>query len=94
MNLPEVTLELLKARFHYQEDYYNRLIKKNTGFTFSAYLQHLKIEKAKELLRVTSLSVHEIAQQMGYSDDAYFYRQFKKQTGVTPHVFRKGNQFI
>ena len=60
MNLPEVTLELLKARFHYQEDYYNRLIKKNTGFTFSAYLQHLKIEKAKELLRVTSLSVHRI----------------------------------
>jgi len=48
-----------------------------------------RMEKAKQLLSSTSLSVAEIAAQCGYSTDSYFMKQFKRSTGITPSEYRR-----
>jgi YesN/AraC family two-component response regulator len=48
----------------------------------------LRISKAKELLKNTDKSVVEIAELIGYNDSNYFFRVFKKNTGVTPQQYR------
>ena len=53
------------------------------------YLNHLRIEKAQELLTVTDLQIQEIAALVGYSDGLYFSRIFKKATGMAPLIYRK-----
>lgn len=59
------------------------------GVTFTEYLTGLRMGKAKELLRATSLRSSEISSAVGYSDRHYFSYLFKKNTGMTPSEFRK-----
>ena len=59
------------------------------GVTPKAYLSQVRVNKAKELLTTTELLSREIAYAIGFSDELYFIRFFKKQTGVTPLQFRK-----
>ena len=47
------------------------------------------MEKAREYLKDTDLSVIEIAENVGYEDSQYFFRVFKKTTGVTPLQYRQ-----
>ncbi len=53
------------------------------------YLVKLRIEKARQLLMIDSLSVEEIANMVGYSDKTHFAAQFRKIVGVTPHGYRR-----
>ena len=64
--------------FHFQEDYYNRLIKAETVMTYSAYLQKIRLEQSLYLLRTTSKSVEEIAADDGYHNKGFFYQLFQK----------------
>ena len=64
------------ACIHFQEDYFNRLIKSKTGLTYTAYLQDLRLKEAEHLLLTTRLSVDEISQQVGYQNKGYFYKIF------------------
>lgn len=84
-----ITIRDLTEHFHFQEDYFNRLIKNKTGLTYSAYLQKIRLEKAKKLLTSTRMSVDEIAGAVGYHNKGYFYKIFQKEYGVTPSKFRK-----
>lgn len=86
-----VTIQQLVKKFHYNEDFYNRLIKENTGLTYSSYLQQIKLTKAEILLTTTKYSIEEISQQVGYQNRSYFYRVFTRKYGVTPAQYRKNN---
>ena len=55
---------------------------------FSAYLNEFRVEKARELLASTRLSVREVSVACGYSDANYFARVFKRVTGKTPSEYR------
>lgn len=90
-NIADISLEKLCGQFHFQEDYYNRLIKKNTGMTYSEYVRNLRLEKAKNLLLNTDKSVREIMEYLGYGHHAYFYKIFQEETGKTPQEFRNRN---
>lgn len=68
----------------------SQLFKKETGINFLDYVTDLRIRKAKELLRGSSMKVYEIAESVGYSDIHYFGKLFKKKTGLTPKEFRYG----
>lgn len=63
--------------------------KKETGMTISGYADGIRIKQAKDLLKTTALSIKEISAQLGYSDQNYFSRQFKKRSGTSPEKFRK-----
>lgn len=71
--------------------YLNECIKKTTGHPVSYHIQQRVILEAKRLLYHTSLSVKEIASELGYDDYPYFSRVFTKVTGVTPLTFRNKN---
>ena len=53
------------------------------------YLNHFRIEQAKELLCQTELSIKNISIDVGFSDEFYFSRLFKKSVGVSPQHYRK-----
>lgn len=69
--------------------YYMRLFRQYIGTTPYNYLLSLRITKARELLEVTDLSVHEIAMETGFSDDASFSTRFSAMTGISPSRYRK-----
>ncbi len=68
---------------------FSDLFKKETGKTFTEYLNGIRIERAKEALKDSSLSITEIAFEIGYDDLSYFTRRFKAAAGMTPRAYRK-----
>ncbi|WP_028391706.1 response regulator transcription factor [Bacillus cihuensis] len=87
----ELSLKTLSYKFHINSIYLGQLFQKETGLVFSEYMNHLRLEKAKQLLRGTHLKAGIIGKQVGYSDSAYFYKQFKKVVGITPSAWRTMN---
>lgn len=69
--------------------YFSALFKTETGQGFLNYLQAVRIQKAKLLLRQTRMSVAAIAGRVGYSDVKHFTRLFAKETGAKPSEYRK-----
>ncbi|WP_054955703.1 response regulator [Paenibacillus dakarensis] len=65
------------------------LFKQVTGYTFLEYLTEYRIEKAKSILKNTSVKVYQIAPLVGYQDPRYFTQVFKKITGRTPTEYRE-----
>ncbi len=82
-------LETLAPLFGYNSSYLGRLFTKKLNVNFNAYLDQVRIARAKELLNDGFLKVYEIAEQVGYSNVDYFHRKFKKYEGTSPAEYRK-----
>jgi len=88
-NLKEdINLKDTASRFNLSPYYFSRTFKKVFGYNFSDYLNLIRIDEAKKLLKDNSLSVKEICYLVGYSDPNYFSKVFKKYEGVTPTEYR------
>ena len=74
---------------HVSEDYLTRIFHREMGLSLWDYLNHLRIFRAAELLRMTNESIQNIALQTGFQDQAYFCRVFKKICGFPPGQLRK-----
>lgn len=85
----DITIKELVLRFHFNEDYYNRILKEKTGMTYSEYVQNIRLTQAEKLLKTTSMTVDEIANQVGYHNKGYFYKIFVDKFGTTPSKYRK-----
>lgn len=72
--------------------HFSTIFSKEMGVTFVEYLTSLRMRRAKELLRSTSLPSMEIAYQVGYKDPHYFSAIFKKTQGCSPRNFRSGKE--
>lgn len=90
-NYKTVTIQELVNNYHFQEDYFNRLIKSKTGLTYSAYVQKVRLDNAERLLLHSNASVDSIANAVGYHNKGYFYRIFQEKFGMTPSKYRKKN---
>lgn len=89
-NLSEqLTLGDIALLFHYNRSYLGKLFLKTTGKNFNQYLDDLRIEKAKEMLKESDLKIYEISGRLGYSSVDYFHKKFKRATGTSPQEFRK-----
>jgi transcriptional regulator GlxA family with amidase domain len=64
------------------------LFKKETGLSPIQYVKRLRMRRAADLLRMSFLSIKEVAFQSGAGDTSHFVRDFKKQYGLTPSQFR------
>ncbi len=71
--------------------YFCRKFKENFGFCFQKYMETYRIEKAKILLRITTLPISEIAIAVGVTDFSYFSKIFKMHQKCTPSEYRKKN---
>lgn len=79
--------ELCKL-FNYCETYFMRLFKEHFGTTFSKYVNTVRLEKAKDLVKTTNFSVDRIAREVGFSSTGYLIRLFKKEYNESPGQMR------
>ena len=73
--------------------YISTLFKKTMGISINEYVHEVKINRAKILLKTTSKTMIEIAQQLGYSDSSHFSKKFKEKAGLSPISYRNNNGF-
>lgn len=83
-----ITIKEVAAYVHLNPSYFSVLFKSEMGMTFIDYVTHLRISKAKELLRDFSLSLDTISERIGLQTTSYFIRIFKKYEQVTPKQYR------
>lgn len=84
----ELSLESLSGLVYLSPGYLSKLFKREVGENLSTYVQNVRIDEAKALLRTTNLKTYEVAERVGIPDPVYFSRIFKKITGVKPKDFR------
>lgn len=68
--------------------HFSKVFKAEVGTGFAAYVNKLRIKKAKELLRDSNLTLADITQSVGYSNQQYFSRVFKADTGMAPGQYK------
>ena len=85
---PELSLNEMAAQANLSASHFSVVFSQETGRTFKEYLTEIRMNKAKELLRMTALRSADIAYQVGYNDPHYFSSVFKKNTGLSPIEFR------
>lgn len=84
----KITLEKLAAHLYVNKTYLSKLFNKEMGTSFSIYLNEVRIKKSKELLSNTTMSIIDIALYVGYENQSYFTKMFKKITNTTPKKYR------
>lgn len=85
----DLSLDYLSAKLNLSSAYLSVYIKEKTGLNFSDHLLGIRMNKAKELLACTDLTVNEISQRVGYLNITSFNRTFKKAVGMTPGAYRR-----
>ncbi|MDD9266244.1 response regulator [Paenibacillus sp. GCM10023248] len=85
----DVTLQDIASRFFLSREYISRKFKQEFAVNLSDYLGQIRMSKAKVLLRNPHLRISQVAEMVGYQDEKYFSKVFKKLEGITPNEYRK-----
>ena len=85
----DITISTVAEYLEISEGYLSRVLKKETDYTFTSYLTLYRMQMAMSLLKDCRVKVYEVADQVGYSDTAYFSAQFKKLLGVSPSEYQE-----
>lgn len=85
----EITLKGLAELIRMDASYVSDLFKKKTGSTLTSYIQNRRIQAAKMLLTETGRTVSDIGRQVGFENDNYFIKIFKRWCEITPSEYRK-----
>lgn len=83
-----ISMKQIADLMHLNASYFSVLFKEQTGVTFSDYLTRVRLQKAKELLVSTRLSISDIAEKVGYGTSKYFIKVFKDNEGSSPRQYR------
>ena len=83
-----VTLEETAGHVGLNPAYFSTLFKQSCGSSFKEYLNMIRIEESKRLLANTDYPILDIAVSVGFEDQSYFSKVFKKYTGLTPKQYR------
>lgn len=83
------TVEYLASQLHISPHYLSDMLRSLTGRSAQQHIHDRLVEQAKEYLSTTSLSVAEIAYQLGFDYPQSFNKLFKKKTNVSPLAFRR-----
>jgi two-component system, response regulator YesN len=90
MNYGEaLTLKEISNQVYLSTSYFSKLFKEETGMTFVEYLSFVRVQKAKGMLRLSSLPIDIIANHTGFSNQSYFSTAFKKVVGKTPSEYKE-----
>lgn len=85
----DLNLETISNQIGYSEYYFDKIFKKQMGVTVHQYLNEYRINKAKDLLAYSKLSINSIATQVGFKTTLTFIRNFEKIVHMTPSEYRK-----
>ena len=87
-----ISSETLASEFGFVPSYISRIFKRQKGLSPNEFLPQYRIEIAKRHLREQpDLKIRELAWMVGFKDSYYFSKIFKKETGVWPSEYVKGN---
>jgi len=84
-----ISLQELADQYNISKEHLSRTFKERIGTSISDYILRKKIEKAKILIGNEDLKLKDIAEIIGYNDERYMSKVFKKYCGVTPKQYRK-----
>lgn len=87
-NYQDVTLESMALHFHLSEPYISKYIKDKSGKTFGEHVAHIRMKRAKTLLKNGNMTAENIASAVGYQNVEHFNRTFKKTFDMTPMQYR------
>ncbi|MFB3169578.1 response regulator [Neobacillus sp. 179-C4.2 HS] len=87
----DVKLQEISDHFYISREYISRKFKQEFNENISDYIVRIRMEKAKSLLKNSQLKIYEIANMIGYQDDKYFRKVFKKVERITPNEYRAEN---
>ncbi len=84
----KITLDDLARKVYLSPPYLSLIFKQEIGVTFNEYLNQIRIAKSKALLKCDGLRITDISIAVGFMDQSYFTKVFKRVTGVTPNKYR------
>lgn len=87
----KLTVKSLAKRVAMDENYLSTLFKKETSETLINYIHKFRIEKAKKVLIETNLTITQISEKVGFFNDNYFIKIFKRLTSYTPKSYRESH---
>lgn len=87
----DISLSELAEKFHMNYSYLSWYFKHRTSENLTTYINKIRIEKAKELLKYSDDSISQISAKIGFSEHNYFSKVFKKFSGMTPLEYRSGH---
>lgn len=88
----DISLTSLADKFYFSPQYISKKFKETYDTTIMNYLTQLRMERAKSLLGHSDFSIVEISRIVGYKDDNYFGKVFRKHVGESPSQYRKKQQ--
>jgi two-component system, response regulator YesN len=84
----DITMSSIAKALFLNSSYFSKIFNEYVGQTFSEYITKVRMNYAKELLKVSYLKVYEVAEKVGYSDYRHFSKKFKELMGVSPIEYR------
>ncbi|MCL2404893.1 MAG: AraC family transcriptional regulator [Defluviitaleaceae bacterium] len=84
----QISVTKVAAEFNYHPGYLSSVFKKYTGVSLMDYINRTKIDAAKEILLSSSEPIKQIANKIGFADEKYFMKVFKRLEGTTPSKYR------
>lgn len=86
-----ISIDSLAEKVYISSSYLERMFKEFRGQTIIEYLNYVRMEKAKQLLKESNLKIETVAEKVGYNSSRSFIRAFKKYEGSTPGMFRNSS---
>ena len=85
-----VDMNKIAGELGYSKEYLYRIFRKEMGISVNNYLQNVRLEKAKEYMsEIGKYKIYEVCEMVGYEDQVYFSKLFKKKYNITPKDFQK-----
>ena len=88
-NNKQMSIEELAQFLYTSRSQLHKKVKSLTGMSITNYINNIRIEKAKYLLKTTQLTISEIAYDVGFASSNYFARSFKKTSNTSPASYRQ-----
>jgi len=88
-HLPDFNMENVAKKLNISRGYLSSKFKTETGLSFPQYLNKIRIEKAKVLLKTTPLRISEIAQRVGFTSAEHFSSKFHQIEKISPSDYKK-----
>lgn len=85
----KISLEDVAGHLYLNPKYFSNIFKKEAGVGFVEYVNVVRVDVSKELLKGNKYSIGQIASKVGFSDPKHFSKLFKEKTGITPKEYRQ-----